>query len=257
MGDDGGGGGGGAPKGASVRGQVGLTKEEQNARAVAQERGGRQSAGVAGPSSRGAAGARESGFASDASRAAETASDSFTTSTEGAYRDLSSRVTKGQISERVQNAPLVGGIATLANQFGKKVAGSIKSQIDAGGTPVYDTVGRIQGVVSKNALGLDVYTGGGVNPIANPGGTRLQKGIGYVQNERAAFGNYGPVGLGMKAGGGSGTIGGDNGDGGVTTTQTAATATNVTGSTTTLSNAARRQALQGAAGGVSRRQFIA
>jgi len=253
MGDESGGGGG--PSGSSTRGQVGLTKEEQNQRAVAQERGGRQSAGVAGPSSRGAAGARESGFASDASRAAETASDSFTTSTQGAYRDLSSRVTKGQISERVQNAPLVGGIATLANQFGKKVAGSIKSQIDAGGIPVYDTIGRIQGVVSKNALGFDVYTGGGVDPIANPGGTRLQKGIGYVQNERAAFGNYGPVGLGMKAGGGSGTIGGDNGDGGVST-QTASTATNVTGSTTSLSSAARRSALQGAAGGASRRQFI-
>jgi hypothetical protein len=252
MGDESGGGGGGAPKGASVRGQVGLTQAEKNARAVAQERGSRQSAGVAGPSSRGAAGARESGFASDASRAAETASDDFTTSTEGAYRDLSSRVTKGQISERVMNV-LPG--TSILNEMGKKVAGSIKSQIDAGGTPVYDTIGRIQGVVSKGQFG-DVYTGGGVDPIANPSGTRLQKGIGYVQNERAAFGNYGPVGLGMKTGGGSGTIGGDSGDGGITSTQTASTATNVTGSTTSLSGAARRQALQGAAGGASRRQFI-
>jgi len=256
MGDESGGGGG--PSGSSTRGQVGLTKEEKNQRAVAQERGGRQSAGVAGPSSRGAAGVRDSGNVSDAARAAETASDSFTTSTEGAYRDLSSRVTKGQISERVMNAPIVGTAATLANKMGKAVAGSIKSQIDAGGTPVYDTIGRIQGVVSKNALGRDVYTGGGVDPVADPSGTRLQKGIGYVQNERAAFGNYGPVGLGMKTGGGSGaTVGGDNGDGGVTTTQTAATATDVTGSTTSLSTAARRQALQGAAGGASRRQFIA
>ena len=67
MGDESGGG----PSGSETRGQVGLTKAEQNARAVAQERGGRQSAGVAGPSSRGAVGARDSGFASYASRAAQ------------------------------------------------------------------------------------------------------------------------------------------------------------------------------------------
>ena len=239
MGDESGGGGG--PSGAEVRGQVGLTKAEQNARAVAQERGGRQSAGVAGPSSRGAAGARESGFASDASRAAETGGG-FTTSTEGAYRDLSSRVTKGQISERVMNAPIVGTAATIANQMGKAVAGSIKSQIDAGGTPVYDSIGRIQGVVSKNSFGSDVYTGGSsYDPIGT--GKKAQRGIGYVMSaadvqasERLA--------------------GGRDGGGSTGTTQTASTATNVTGSTTQLSTAARRTALQGAAGGASRRQFI-
>ncbi len=265
MGDESGGGGGGAPKGASVRGQVGLTKKEQNQRAVAQEKGGRQSAGVAGPSSRaGAAPARSSdnyGAMSPSDVASESMDrsvDQFTTSTTGAFRDLDDRVNKGQISERVQNLPsVIGMAATGLNKLGQYTAGKIRSGIDAGGTPVYDSIGRIQGVVTKNAFDRDVYTGGGVDPVADPSGTRLQKGIGYVQNERAAFGNYGPVGLGMKTGGGSGaTVGGDSGDSGVTTTQTAATATNVTGSTTTLSNAARRTALQGAAGGASRRQFI-
>lgn len=266
MGDDGGGGGGG-PSGSSTRGQVGLTKKEQNQRATAQEKGGRQSAGVAGPSSRaGAAPARSSDnygamSPSDvANEAMDRSVDQFTTSTTGAFRDLDDRVNKGQISERVRNAPIIGGTATVINEFGKKVAGNIRSQIDAGGTPVYDTIGRIRGVVSKNALGRDVYTGGGTDPVADPSGTRLQKGIGYVQNERAAFGNYGPVGLGMKPSSGSGTVsatdGGDRGDSGISQTSTAATATNVTGSTTTLSNAARRQALQGSAGGASRRQFI-
>lgn len=251
MGDESGGGGGGAPKGASVRGQVGLTKAEQNRRATAQEpmRGGAR-----------AAAAKNASAISDAEIDRQEAGDfsggdKITTSTEGAYRDLNTRATDGQISQRVMNV-LPG--TSILNEMGKKVATSIQDQIAAGGTPVYDTIGRIQGVVSKNALGFDVYTGGGVDPIANPGGTRLQKGIGYVQNERAAFGNYGPVGLGMKAGGGSGTIGGDNGDGGATvgTTQTAATATNVTGSTTSLSSAARRLAAGGAAGGATTRRFL-
>lgn len=243
MGDESGGGGG--PSGSSTRGQVGLTKKEQNVRATAQEpvRGGRVGAA---PSR-----TRESGFASDASRSQE--GDRFVTSTEGAYRDLSNRATKGQISERVMN--VLPGTAIL-NEMGKKTATSIQDQLRANGTPVYDTIGRIQGVVSKNALGLDVYTGGGVDPIANPGGTRLQRGIGYVQNERAAFGNYGPVGLGMKTGGGSGTIGGGDGGGSIGTTQTASTATNVTGSTTSLSSAARRLAAGGAAGGATTRRFL-
>jgi hypothetical protein len=270
MGDESGGGGGGAPKGASVRGQVGLTKKEQNQRAVAQEKGGRQSAGVAGPSSRAGAAPSRDSLAGQFSRnygamspedVAETemdrSVDQFTTSTTGAYRDLDDRVNKGQISERIQNLPLVGMAATGLNKLGKYTAGKIRSGIEAGGTPVYDTIGRIRGVVSKNALGRDVYTGGGVDPVADPSGTRLQKGIGYVQNERAAFGNYGPVGLGMKTGGGSGaTVGGDSGDSGVKTTQTAATATDVTGSTTSLSSAARRLAAGGAAGGATTRRFL-
>jgi len=230
------------PSGSSTRGQVGLTKKEQNRRATMQEplRGGRRAGGptAGGSKSKATRGDDESGR--------------FVTSTEGARRDLNTRATKGQISERVMNV-LPG--TSLLNEMGKKTATNIQSKIAAGGTPVYDTIGRIQGVVTKNALGFDVYTGGGVNPIDNPGGTRFQKGIGYVQNERAAFGNYGPVGLGMKAGGGSGTIGGDNGDSGVST-QTASTATNVTGSTTSLSSAAKRLAAGGAAGGATTRRFL-
>ena len=151
MGDESGGGGGGAPKGASVRGQVGLTKKEQNQRAVAQEKGGRQSAGVAGPSSRaGAAPARSSdnyGAMSPSDVASESMDrsvDQFTTSTTGAFRDLDDRVNKGQISERVMN---VLPVTSVLNEMGKYTAGKIRSGIDAGGTPVYDSIGRIQGVV--------------------------------------------------------------------------------------------------------------
>jgi hypothetical protein len=251
MGDESGGGGG--PSGSSTRGQVGLTKEEQNQRAVAQEKGGRQSSGVAGPSSRaGAASARSSdnyGAMSPEDVASESMNrsvDQFTTSTTGAFRDLDDRVNKGQISERVQNLPSVIGMAAQGlNKLGKYTAGEIRSRIDAGGTPVYDSIGRIQGVVETKDTPFgrgDVYTGGSsYNPIGT--GKKAQRGIGYVMDARDVQASE------RLAGGG-------DGGGSIGTTQTAATATNVTGSTTTLSNAARRTALQGAAGGASRRQFI-
>lgn len=232
---------GGGPSGSETRGQVGLTKAEQNARAVAQERGGRQSAGVAGPSSRGAAGVRESGFASDASRAAETASDSFTTSTQGAERDLAARVTTGQIPED----SLIGStlIGQALNKMGKYTAGKIQEGIASGGTRVYDSTGRIVGVVTQNSLGADVYTGGSqYNPIGT--GKKAQRGIGYVMSASDVRSSEALAG------------GGDSGGAPATTTTTAATATNVTGSTTSLSGAARRQQIAGAAGGASRRQFI-
>jgi hypothetical protein len=254
MGDESGGGGGGAPKGASVRGQVGLTKKEQNQRAVAQEKGGRQSAGVAGPSSRaGAAPARSSSdygamSPSDvASESMDKSVDQFTTSTTGAFRDLDDRVNKGQISQRVQDLPsVVGMAATGLNKLGKYTAGKIRSGIDAGGTPVYDSIGRIQGVVETKDTPFgkgDVYTGGSsYDPIGT--GKKAQPGIGYVMSATDVQASERLAG------------GGDDGGATVGTTQTAATATNVTGSTTQLSTAARRQALQGAAGGASRRQFI-
>ena len=252
MGDESGGGGG--PSGAEVRGQVGLTKKEQNQRAVAQEKGGRQSAGVAGPSSRaGAAPARSSDnygsmSPSDvANEAIDKSVDQFTTSTTGAFRDLDDRVNKGQISERVQNLPsVIGMAATGLNQLGKYTAGKIRSGIDAGGTPVYDSIGRIQGVVETKDTPFgrgEVYTGGSsYSPVGT--GKKAQPGIGYVMSATDVQASERLAG------------GGDRGDGGISQTSTAATATNVTGSTTTLSNAARRQALQGAAGGASRRQFI-
>ena len=256
MGDESGGGGG--PSGSSTRGQVGLTKKEQNQRAVAQEKGGRQSSGVAGPSSRaGAAPARSSdnyGAMSPSDVASESMDrsvDQFTTSTTGAYRDLDDRVNKGQISERVQNLPsVIGMAATGLNKLGKYTAGKIRSGIDAGGTPVYDSIGRIQGVVETKDTPFgkgEVYTGGSsYNPVGlGKKATYGVSGKGIVMSARDVQASEQLAG--GRDGGGGATVG---------TTQTAATATNVTGSTTTLSNAARRTALQGAAGGASRRQFI-
>ena len=236
MGDESGGGGG--PSGSSTRGQVGLTKKEQNVRATAQEpvRGGRVGAA---PSR-----TRESGFASDASRSQE--GDRFVTSTEGAYRDLSDRATKGQVSERVQNLPSVIGMAARGlNNFGKARATDIQSQISAGGTAVYDTTGRIQGVVGKES---GAYTGGGqYDPTGL--GKKVSTGVGG----RGIVMTAGDISVGqsMRSGGqNNGPIGGGATD---------SPAKDVTGSTTQLSSAARRTsvaALGAGSGGASRRQFI-
>jgi len=245
MGDESGGGGG--PSGSSTRGQVGLTKREQNQRAVAQEKGGRQSSGVAGPSSRAGGKTARSNFNYGAMSPEDVASESmdrsvdqFTTSTTGAFRDLDDRVNKGQVSERLQNLPYpIGNLTRGLNQLGKNTAGQIRSGIEAGGVPVYDSTGRIQGVVKD-----DSYTGSSsYNPIGT--GKKAQQGIsgfGYVMDARD-----------VQA---SERLAGGDRDGSTGITQTASTAKDVTGSTTTLSNAARRTALQGAAGGASRRQFI-
>jgi len=242
MGDESGGGGG--PSGSSTRGQVGLTKKEQNQRAVSQERGGRQSAGRAGPSSRAGGQTARSNFnygamspEDVAGEAMDRSVDQFTTSTTGAFRDLDDRVNKGQVSERLQNLPSsIGYLTRGLNQLGKNTAGQIRSGIEAGGVPVYDSTGRIQGVVKDES-----YTGSSsYNPIGT--GKKAQRGIGYVMDARD-----------VQA---SERLAGGDRDGSTGITQTASTATDVTGSTTTLSNAARRTALQGAAGGASRRQFI-
>jgi hypothetical protein len=249
----------GGPSGASVRGQVGLTKKEQNQRANAQERGGRQSAGVAKGSMRaGAAPARSSGnygamSPSDvADESMDRSVDRFTTSTTGAYRDLDDRVNKGQISDRVQNLPsVIGMAATGLNNFGKSRAADIRSQISAGGTAVYDTTGRIQGVVSKKDTPFgesEVYTGGSqYDP------TGLGKSVSTGVGGRGIVMTSGDISVGERMRGGR-----DGGDvvGG---TKTAATSTNVTGSTTQLSSAARRTsvaALGSGSGGANRRQFI-
>lgn len=250
--------GGGGPSGASVRGQVGLTKKEQNQRAVAQEKGGRQSAGVARGSMRaGAAPARSSGNYGAmspedvANESMDRSVDRFTTSTTGAYRDLDDRVNKGQISDRVQNLPSAIGMAARGlNNFGKTRAADIRSQIDAGGTAVYDTTGRIQGVVSTKDTPFgesEVYTGGSqYDP------TGLGKSVSTGVGGRGIVMTAGDISVGerMRGGGDSGSIGG---------TKTAATSTNVTGSTTQLSSAARRTsvaALGSGSGGANRRQFI-
>lgn len=229
--------GGGSPKGSLVRGQVGLTKKEQNVRATAQEpvRGGRVGAA---PSR-----SRESGFASDASRSQE--GDRFVTSTEGAYRDLNTRATKGQVPDRLKYS-IVGNIA---NELGKKVAGSIRDQLMTGGTAVYDPSGRIVGAVSKNAMGRDVYTGGTQYDPVNTG-KKAQPGIGYQMTAEDV-----KAGEMMRSGGDN-----DRPIGGGATDQTAdQTAKDVTGSTTQLSSAARRTsvaALGSGSGSASRRRFI-
>lgn len=244
--------GGGGPSGASVRGQVGLTKKEQIQRANAQELGGRQSAGVAKGSMRaGAAPARSSGNYGAmspedvANESMDRSVDRFTTSTTGAYRDLDDRVNKGQISDRVQNLPSVIGMAARGlNAFGKSRASDIRSQISAGGTAVYDTTGRIQGVVGKES---GAYTGGSqYDPTGL--GKKVTTGVGgrgYVMTAGDIS-----VGERMRSGGdGGGSIGG----------ATDQPAKDVTGSTTQLSSAARRTsvaALGAGSGGASRRQFI-
>lgn len=244
------------PSGSTTRGQVGLTKKEQNQRAVAQEKGGRQSAGVAGPSSRaGAVSARSSSnygamSPSDvASESMDSSVDQFTTSTTGAYRDLDDRVNKGQISERVQNLPsVIGAAAKGLNNYGKSRAADIRSQISAGGTAVYDTRGRIQGVVSKNSLGRDVYTGGTqYDPVGL--GKKVTTGVGG----RGIVMSAGDISVGERM-----RSGGDN-DRPIGSGATDQPAKDVTGSTTQLSSAARRTsvaALGSGSGGANRRQFI-
>ena len=256
MGDESGGGGG--PSGSSTRGQVGLTKKEQNQRAVAQEKGGRQSAGVArGSMATGSsASARSSGNYGAmspedvANESMDRSVDQFTTSTTGAYRDLDDRVNKGQISERVQNLPsLLGVAATGLNKLGKYTAGKIRSGIDAGGTAVYDSTGRIQGVVETKDTPFgrsEVYTGG----------------TSYDPTGLGKKATYGVAGRGIVMGAkdvqASERLAG-GGDGGGGSVPTAATATNVTGSTTQLSTAAKRKSVQalGAGGAsVASRQFL-
>jgi len=187
FGGDGGEGGGGTPTegtNAINRGTVGLTAAEMNARADAQERGGRQSAGVAGPSSRQDFSRSPSNFGAMspeeiASEAMASSSDRFTTSTEGAYRDLDRRADVGQINPSIGviETPF-GNIRTptsaalgAVNRFGMSRAQDIRNQLNTGGSPITDRYGRIQGVVSEGTGPLadllgsfgqnkNVYTGG-------------------------------------------------------------------------------------------------
>lgn len=147
----------------------------------------------------------------------------------------------GNLQQRATTDVIQGGAqfipgASFINAMSKFTATQIRDKIASGGTQVLDTSGKIVGVVEKGDFG-DVYTGAsGYSPV----GTGKKAGAtGYVMQESSSIGG-----------------GGDGGDGGIASTQTASTATNVTGSTTSLSTAARRQALQGGAGGASRRRFI-
>ena len=186
-GGGGGTGGSGTPtKGTNAinRGTVGMTAAEMNRRADAQERGSRQSAGVAGPSSRQDFSRSPSNFGAMspeeiASEAMASSSDRFTTSTEAAYRDLDRRADIGQmpniskgLETPIGRIPTPTSVALGAlNKFGMNRAQDIRDQIRAGGVPVTDRFGRIQGVVSEGTgpiadiLGAfgqntNVYTGG-------------------------------------------------------------------------------------------------
>lgn len=159
------------------------------------------------------------------------------------WGNLQQRATTDAIQGPLAKASIV---APVLNAIGKKTATEIRNQIASGGTQVLDTSGKIVGVVSKNSLGLDVYTGGtSYDPLVTgkkPGTTGYVMSASDVRATESAMG------------------GGEGGDAPATTTTTAATATDVTGSTVTLNQAARRrsvQALGGGGGAGNRRSFIA
>ena len=195
-GGGGGTGGGGTPtKGTNAinRGTVGMTTAEMNRRADAQERGSREvanlSAGISDNISPGAYGRSDpkgevaGGFGDDED------SDSFITTTEAAYRDLNRRAMRGQIPNLSKGFDTpIGRIPTptsavfnVVNKFGMNRAQDIRDQIRAGGVPVTDRYGRIQGVVSEgtgpiaDVLGAfgqskNVYTG---SPSFAPSASQL------------------------------------------------------------------------------------
>ena len=162
-GGGGGTGGGGTPtKGTNAinRGTVGMSVADMNRRADAQERGSREvanlSAGISDNISPGFGrsdpkGEVAGGFGDDEG------GDSFVTSTEAAYRDLDRRAAVGQIPNLSKGFETpIGRIPTptsavfnVVNKFGMNRAQDIRDQIRAGGVPVTDRYGRIQGVVSE------------------------------------------------------------------------------------------------------------
>lgn len=150
--------------GAENRGQVGLTKAQQNARATAQERGSREewnnSRGVEVSKGFGYSEPQdeEDGDFSIGDRGGET----FVTSTQGALNDLNNRMGVGQMPDF--NPLLPGGALVYGlNEFGKNRAQDLQSKLNKGGTPVFDSMGRIQGVVTKQTSQFfgdyDQYTG--------------------------------------------------------------------------------------------------
>ena len=153
--------------------------------------------------------------------------------------NLQQRATTDVIQGKAGFVPGAGFINTMS----KFTASKIKDKISAGGTQVLNTSGKIVGVVDKNALGLDVYTGqGGYSPI----------GIGKKAGKTGYVMTAGDVSAAerMSSGGDE-----DRPVGGATDQP----AKDVTDSTTKLSPAARRTsvaALGAGSGGASRRQCI-
>lgn len=184
-GGGGGTGGGGTPtKGTNAinRGTVGMSVADMNRRADAQERGSREvanlSAGISDNISPGFGRPDPKGEVAGGFGDYE-GGDDFVTSTEAAYRDLDRRAAVGQMPNLSKGFDTpIGRIPTptsavigAVNRFGMSRAQDIRDQIRAGGVPVTDRFGRIQGVVSEGTgpiadiLGAfgqntNVYTGG-------------------------------------------------------------------------------------------------
>lgn len=155
------------PSGSESRGQVGLTKQQQNVRAAAQER------------ERGRSEPLSNVYSNNPN---EDEAERFVTSTEGAFNDLNKRATEGQIPQGNDEGSVTSLLnplkttATVANNIGKANASNIQQKIEDGGTPVFDDIGRIQGVVHEGGLfGGSVYTG---NSDFNPSGMNKQPSSG-------------------------------------------------------------------------------
>ena len=162
-GGGGGTGGGGTPtKGTNAinRGTVGMSVADMNRRADAQERGSREvanlSAGISDNISPGFGRPDPKGEVAGGFGDYE-GGDDFVTSTEAAYRDLDRRAAVGQMPNLSKGFDTpIGRIPTptsavigAVNRFGMSRAQDIRDQIRAGGVPVTDRFGRIQGVVSE------------------------------------------------------------------------------------------------------------
>ena len=152
--------------GAENRGQVGLTKAQQNARANAQERGSREVANM----SSGVQASRDFGYSDPKAEEdgdfsiGDRGGETFVTSTQGALNDLNNRMGVGQMPGFEDKLFMPGGaLVYAANEFGKTRAQDIQQKMNNGGTPVFDSMGRIQGVVTKESSQLfgdyDSYTG--------------------------------------------------------------------------------------------------
>jgi len=188
-----GGDGGDTGGGSGTRGQVGLTRAEQNARADAQEpvRGGR--IGGRGFASAAAKEMQDRiGSSIDDSTARDEEqgifNNDFVTSTEGAYRDLDRRADIGQLdmglSPMMQAVMPGGAVIGAANMLGKYNAQNMRDQLlNKGGSPVYDDMGRIQGVAHE-----------GTGPLSN-----FMRGLDL--NTNVYSGNYGyqPQNLGIAS----------------------------------------------------------
>jgi hypothetical protein len=195
--------------GAENRGQVGLTTAQQNARANAQERGSREVANM----SAGVQASRDFGYSEPQAvedgdfSIGDRSGESFVTSTQGALNDLNNRMGVGQMPGFEDKLFMPGGaLVYAANEFGKTRAQDIQNKMNNGGTPVFDSIGRIQGVVTKESSPLfgdyDSYTGAsnydptitGKQPSSGRSGNGYQMTDNDVRINEMTLGGYDGVG---------------------------------------------------------------